>query len=59
MAQYKSSNEGSGNEGSPDSYESPSPPEPPCAKRQRSSGPQDPDYIQEQAVLLGAKIFIV
>jgi hypothetical protein len=54
MTQYKSSNEGSRNEGNSYSYECPSPPEPPCAKTQRSSGPQDPDYIQEQAVLSGS-----
>jgi hypothetical protein len=32
--QYESPNEESGNVGSLDSYESPSPPQPPCAKRQ-------------------------
>jgi hypothetical protein len=48
--QYESPNEGSGTAGSSDSYESPSPPQFPCAKRKRSSGTEDPDYIPEQLV---------
>jgi hypothetical protein len=48
--QYESPNEGSGNEGSLDSYESPLPLQPPCAKRQRASGPDDLDYISEQPI---------
>jgi hypothetical protein len=43
--QYESPNEGSRNAGSSDSYESPSPPHPPCTKRQRASVTEDPDYI--------------
>jgi hypothetical protein len=37
--QYKSPNEGSGNEESLGSYESPSPFQPPRGKRKRASGP--------------------
>jgi hypothetical protein len=48
--QYKSPNEGSGNVGGLDSYESHSPLHPPCAKRQRASGTEDPDYILEQPI---------
>jgi hypothetical protein len=48
--QYESPNEGSGTAGSSDSYESPSPPQLPCAKRKRPSGTEDPDYILEQLV---------
>jgi hypothetical protein len=50
MARYESSKQGSENERSLDSYESPFPPEPLCAKRQRSSSPQESDYIQKQVV---------
>jgi hypothetical protein len=49
-AQYKSPNEGSGNAGSSDSYKSPSPPHPLCAKRQQASGTEDLNYILEQLV---------
>jgi hypothetical protein len=45
--QYESPNEGSRNAGSLDLYESPSPLHPPCAKRKRASGTEDPDYILE------------
>jgi hypothetical protein len=48
--QYESPNEGSGNAGGLDSYESPSPLHPPCAKRQPASGTEDPDYVAEQLV---------
>jgi hypothetical protein len=50
VAKYESPNEGSGNAGSSDSYESPSPPQPSCAKRQQASGTEDPDYVMEQLV---------
>jgi hypothetical protein len=50
VTRYEASNEGRGNEGSSDSYKSPSPAEPPCTKRQRSSGQQDPNYVPEQVV---------
>jgi hypothetical protein len=39
--QYESPNEGSENAGSSNSYKSPSPPQPLCAKRQRVSGTKD------------------
>jgi hypothetical protein len=42
--QYESPNEGSKNEGTSELYESPSPLQPLCAKRQRASGTEDPDY---------------
>jgi hypothetical protein len=47
VAQIESRNQGSKNEESLDSYESPSNPYPQC-KRQRSSGPQDKDYVPEE-----------
>jgi hypothetical protein len=52
MAQYESSNEGRGNEGSSPSYETPSPPYPLCGKRQQKAVTEDndPDYILEQPV---------
>jgi hypothetical protein len=46
--QYESPNEGSENVGCSDLYESPSPLNPPCGKRQRASITEDPDYIPEQ-----------
>jgi hypothetical protein len=48
--QYESPNEGSGNVGGLDLYESTSPIHPPCGKRQRASGTEDLDYIPEQLV---------
>jgi hypothetical protein len=48
--QYESLNEGSENAGSSDSYESPSPLQPPCAKRQQASSTEDPNYVVEQPV---------
>jgi hypothetical protein len=48
--QYESPNEGSGNAGGSDLYESASPLHPPCGKRQRASGTEDPDYVPEQPV---------
>jgi hypothetical protein len=45
--QYESPNEGNENAGGSDLYESPSPIHPPCGKRQRASGNEDPDYIPE------------
>jgi hypothetical protein len=48
--QYESPNEGSGNAGGSDLYESPSPLHPSCGKRQRESGTEDLDYILEQLV---------
>jgi hypothetical protein len=48
--QYESPNEGSRNAGGLDLYKSPSPLHPPCGKRQRASGTEDPDYISEQPV---------
>jgi hypothetical protein len=49
MAQNESANEGgSKNEGSSDSYESPSDTYPPCSKSQRSSGLQYEDYVPKQ-----------
>jgi hypothetical protein len=48
--QLESPNEGILNEGSSNSYESPSPPHSPCAKRQRASGTEDLDYGLEQLV---------
>jgi hypothetical protein len=48
--QYDSPNEGSGNAGGSDLYESPSPIHPLCGKRQRTSGTEDPDYVLEQLV---------
>jgi hypothetical protein len=47
--QYESPNEGSGNAGGSDMYESP-PLHPPCGKRQRASSIEDPDYVLEQPV---------
>jgi hypothetical protein len=46
--QYESLNKGSGNARSSDSYESPSPAQPLCAKRQRVSGTEDPNYVPKQ-----------
>jgi hypothetical protein len=48
--QYESPNEGSGNAGGSDSYKSPSPCHPPCAKRQRATDIEDPDYVLDQPV---------
>jgi hypothetical protein len=48
--QYVSPNEGSGNAGSSNSYECPSPLQPLCTKGQQASGTDDPDYILEQPV---------
>jgi hypothetical protein len=48
--QYESPNEGSGNPGGLDSYNSPSPFHPLCAKRQRASDTEDPDYVLKQLV---------
>jgi hypothetical protein len=59
MAQYESSNEGSGNEGSSDSYHSPSPPDPLCAKRQRASSTDDLDYIPEEAIYDYYKLHVI
>jgi hypothetical protein len=52
MAQYESSNEGSGNGGSSPSYETPSPPYPLYGKGQQKAVTEDndPDYIPEQLV---------
>jgi hypothetical protein len=50
VTQYESPNEGSGNAGVLDLYESPSPLHPLCGKRQRASGTEDPDYILKQLV---------
>jgi hypothetical protein len=52
MAQYESSNEGSGNGGSSPSYEIPSPLYPLCGKRQWKvvTEDSDQDYILEQLV---------
>jgi hypothetical protein len=50
MTQYESPNEGRGNEGSSDLYESPSPLQPPCTKRQQASDIKDPHYVPEQPV---------
>jgi hypothetical protein len=50
VTQYASPNEGSRNEGGSDEYESPSPLHPPCGKRQRAPGTEDPNYILEQPV---------
>jgi hypothetical protein len=50
MTQYESPNEGSGNEGGSDLYESPLPLHPPCAKRQRASCTEDLDYVLEQPI---------
>jgi hypothetical protein len=52
MAQYESSNEGSENGGSSPSYETPSPPYPPCGKRQQKAITEDNDldFILEQPV---------
>jgi hypothetical protein len=50
VTQYESSNEGSGNERGSDLDESHSPLHPPCTKRQRASGTENPDYISEQPV---------
>jgi hypothetical protein len=47
--QYESPNEGSGNAGGSDMYESP-PLHPPCSKRQRASSIEGPDYVLEQPV---------
>jgi hypothetical protein len=48
--QYESPNEVSGNARGSNLYESPSPFHPPCGKRQRASGIEDPDYVLEQPV---------
>jgi hypothetical protein len=48
--QYESRNEGSGNVGDSDEYESPSPFHPPCGKRPRASGTEDQDYVLEQPI---------
>jgi hypothetical protein len=56
---YESPNEGSGNAGGSDSYESPSPLHPSCAKRQRASGTEDPDYILEQPIYNHLKLNIL
>jgi hypothetical protein len=48
--QYESLNEGSGNAGGSDLYQSPSLLHPPCGKGQRASGTEDPDYILKQPV---------
>jgi hypothetical protein len=40
--QYESPNEGSGNAGGLDLYDSPSPLHPLCGKRQQASGTEDP-----------------
>jgi hypothetical protein len=48
--QYESPNEGSGNAGGSDEYESASPLHPPRGKRQRASGTEDQDYVPEQLV---------
>jgi hypothetical protein len=52
MAQYESSNKGSGNGGSSPSYEIPSHLYPKCDKRQWKvvTEDDDPDYITEQPV---------
>jgi hypothetical protein len=50
VTQYESPNEGSGNPGGSDLYESPSPLHASCAKRQWASGTEDPNYILEQPV---------
>jgi hypothetical protein len=48
--QYESLNEGSGNAGGSNLYQSPSLLHPPCGKRQRASGTEDLDYILKQPV---------
>jgi hypothetical protein len=50
VTQYESPNEGSGNAGGSDEYESPSPLHPPCGKRKGASGTEDQDYVPEQSV---------
>jgi hypothetical protein len=52
MAQYESSNQGSRNGGSSPSYETPSPPYPPCGKMQQKAVTEDNDldYIPKQPV---------
>jgi hypothetical protein len=52
MAQYESSNEGSGNGGCSPSYETPSPQYPPCDKMQQKAVTEDndTDYIPQQLV---------
>jgi hypothetical protein len=50
VTQYESPNEGSGNVGGSDLYESPSPLHPLCSKRQWASGTEDPDYVLEQPI---------
>jgi hypothetical protein len=57
--QYESPNEGSGNAGGSDLYESPSPLHPPCGKRQQASGTEDPDYVLEQLVYDNWKLNIL
>jgi hypothetical protein len=57
--QYESPNEGSGNAGGSDLYESPSPLHPPCGKRQQASGTEDPDYVLEQSVYDNWKLNIL
>jgi hypothetical protein len=46
--QYESPNEGSGNVGGSDLYESTSPLHPLCGKMQRASGTEDLDNVLEQ-----------
>jgi hypothetical protein len=50
VTQYESSNEGSGNAGGLNLYESPSPLHPVCGKRQRALGTEDPNYVLGQLV---------
>jgi hypothetical protein len=50
VTQYESPNEGSGNAGGSELYESPSPLCSLCGKRQRASGTEDLDYILELPV---------
>jgi hypothetical protein len=57
--QYESPNEGSGNAGGSDMYESPSPLHPPCSKRQQASDTEDPDYILKQLVYDNWKLNIL
>jgi hypothetical protein len=57
--QYEPPNEGSGNADGSDSYESRSPLHPLCAKRQRASDTEDPDYILEQLVYDHCKLNVL
>jgi hypothetical protein len=57
--QYESPNEGSENAGGSYLYESPSPLHPPCGKRERASGTEDPDYVLEQPVYDNWKLNIL